>query len=132
MTKLSRSVDDFVGEKIRERRVMLGLTQENLAQHLGISYQQVQKYETAANRVSAGRLFEISKVLEAPISFFFDQFDETNIQKISLPHGGTSRGKIELLSNYDGIESKSVQTAVGDLVRSLSSRKEKRGRNRAA
>ena len=59
---LAKRVDAHVGGRIRDRRTGLGLTQEHLANALNISYQQVQKYETGANRVSAGRLYEISKI----------------------------------------------------------------------
>ena len=65
MNDLAKKVDDQVGRQIRKRRNLLGLTQEQLADALGISYQQVQKYETATNRVSAGRLFEIAAKLDS-------------------------------------------------------------------
>ena len=75
MGKVAKRVDDHVGERIRERRTMMGLTQEHLAKALDISYQQVQKYETGANRVSAGRLFEIAKRLEVDVAYFFENLE---------------------------------------------------------
>ena len=63
-------IDNYVGERIRERRTELGRTQEELGRALKISYQQVQKYETAANRVSAGRLYELARELEVDVSYF--------------------------------------------------------------
>ena len=65
------SVDEHIGQRIQLRRVMLGLSQKNLADVCGISFQQIQKYETAGNRISASRLFEISTAMETPVSFFF-------------------------------------------------------------
>ena len=65
------SVDEHIGQRIQLRRVMLGLSQKDLADVCGISFQQIQKYETAGNRISASRLFEISTAMETPVSFFF-------------------------------------------------------------
>lgn len=68
------SVDEHVGHQLRQRRSIVGMTQENLADAVGITFQQVQKYENGANRVSAGRLFEFSRILNVPVSFFFENF----------------------------------------------------------
>src|SRR5438046_9176788 len=66
------AIDDHVGARIRERRIMLGLTQQQLAEMIGVTYQQAHKYERGINRVSAGRLYEIARVLNAPITYFYD------------------------------------------------------------
>ena len=65
------AIDEHIGQRIQLRRVMLGLSQKDLAKVCGISFQQIQKYEVADNRISASRLFEISTALETPVSFFF-------------------------------------------------------------
>ena len=65
-------VDVHVGARIRLRRRLLGLSQEKLAEALGLTFQQVQKYERGSNRVSASKLYEISRTLQAPISFFYE------------------------------------------------------------
>lgn len=65
------SVDEHIGQRLQLRRVMLGLSQKDLANSCGVSFQQIQKYETAGNRISASRLFELSTILETPVSFFF-------------------------------------------------------------
>ena len=65
-------VDAHVGKKIRHRRWLAGMTQQQLAQHVGIKFQQIQKYETGANRVSASRLWDISETLEVPVGLFFE------------------------------------------------------------
>jgi transcriptional regulator with XRE-family HTH domain len=65
-------VDIHVGSRIRMRRTLLGLSQEKLGDALGLTFQQVQKYERGANRVGSSRLFEISRILDVPVSFFFE------------------------------------------------------------
>ena len=65
------AVDEHIGQRLQLRRVMLGLSQKDLVNACGVSFQQIQKYETAGNRISASRLFELSTVLETPVSFFF-------------------------------------------------------------
>ena len=69
---MKHPVDVHVGKRIRHRRWMVGMTQQQLAEKVGIKFQQIQKYETGMNRVSASRLWDISKALSVPIDFFFD------------------------------------------------------------
>lgn len=69
---MARSVDLHVGRRVRQRRWMLGMTQSQLADLVGIKFQQIQKYETGANRVSASRMWEIASVLDVPVTFFFE------------------------------------------------------------
>ncbi len=72
----SSPVDVHVGGRIRLRRTLLGMSQERLGEALGLTFQQVQKYEHGANRVSASRLFDLARVLDVPISFFYDDMPE--------------------------------------------------------
>lgn len=65
------SVDEHIGQRVQLRRTMMGMSQKDLAKICGVTFQQIQKYETAGNRISASRLFELSTALEAPVSFFF-------------------------------------------------------------
>ena len=68
---------DFVlGELLRQKRLAAGISQQQLAEACGITFQQVQKYERGANRVSAGRLYELARALSVPIQYFFDEFRE--------------------------------------------------------
>lgn len=113
-----RHIDRHVGERIRRRRAELGLTQHDLASVLGISYQQVQKYETGANRVSAGRLYEMSRQLGCTIGYFFDGLDET-AEPAELAHGGTNRTTIELARNFGRLPNAAVKGAISTLVRAL-------------
>ena len=70
--KRPNPIDIHVGSRVRMRRILAGMSQEGLGEALGITFQQVQKYEKGTNRISASRLQQISKILEAPTSFFFD------------------------------------------------------------
>lgn len=69
------SVDVHVGQRLRVRRSLLGMSQEKLADAIGLTFQQIQKYERGVNRISAGRLFQFSKILDIPVSYFYDQID---------------------------------------------------------
>lgn len=69
--RAATAVDDYIGARMRDRRTKLGLSQSDLAQTLGVSFQQVQKYEKGVNRVSAARLFEICKALKVPLASMF-------------------------------------------------------------
>ena len=66
------SIDVHVGKRVRERRVQLGMSQKSLAEAVGVSFQQIQKNERGTNRIGASRMFELSRVLDVPVSFFFD------------------------------------------------------------
>jgi transcriptional regulator with XRE-family HTH domain len=70
--KLPSLVDKHVGGRVRVRRLMLGLSQESLGEYLGLTFQQVQKYEKGVNRISASRLQQLSEILEVPVPFFFE------------------------------------------------------------
>ena len=69
---MKHPVDVHVGKRVRHRRWMVGMTQQQLAEHVGIKFQQIQKYETGMNRVSASRLWDIAETLSVPVSFFFE------------------------------------------------------------
>ena len=66
-------IDIHVGSRVRSRRTLLGMSQEKLGEAIGLTFQQVQKYERGANRVGASRLYDLSRVLDVPVSYFFDE-----------------------------------------------------------
>ena len=72
---MTHPVDNHVGRRLRYRRTMLGMTQQQLANSVGIRFQQIQKYESGANRVSASRLWDLAAALDVPVSFFFEEID---------------------------------------------------------
>lgn len=76
MAPRRNKVDVYVGERLRQYRMLAGLSQEELGRRVGLTFQQIQKYEKGANRVGAGRLYEFSKVLEVPLTYFYDGYEE--------------------------------------------------------
>jgi len=77
LTKVPKPVDVHVGARLRLRRILLGYTQERLGKSVDLTFQQIQKYERGANRISASRLHEFATELNVPVSFFFDDMDKT-------------------------------------------------------
>lgn len=75
---MKHPVDIHVGKRVRHRRWMLGVTQQKLGDKVGIKFQQIQKYETGMNRISASRLWDIAEALDVPVSFFFEGFEKTD------------------------------------------------------
>src|SRR5260370_31151748 len=108
------AIDDHVGARIRERRIMLGLTQQQLAEMIGVTYQQAHKYERGINRVSAGRLYEIARVLNAPITYFYDGGGEE-----ARPAPTHQRMLLEIARNFSEIQNERHQEAVSQLARAL-------------
>ncbi|HEY5056483.1 MAG TPA: helix-turn-helix transcriptional regulator [Acidobacteriaceae bacterium] len=88
----SQSFDHHIAERIRTRRMMLGISQETLGKHLGVTFQQIQKYEKGTNRVSGGRLWEITKLFETPIDWFFDEMPGAKVVE-----NGASRAANDIL-----------------------------------
>ncbi len=128
-------IDVHVGTRIRQRRALLGMSQGNLATALGLTFQQVQKYERGANRVGSSRLFDLSRVLDVPISYFFDGMSE-NVTQYSprmIISGLTKepvhehvadpmnkRETLELVRAYYRIKDGRVRKSLFELVRLLS------------
>lgn len=73
---MAHPVDVHVGKRVRHRRWLVGMTQQQLAEKVGIKFQQIQKYETGANRVSASRLWDIADALDVPVAFFFEGIED--------------------------------------------------------
>ena len=117
--RASRRVDHCVGQRIRNRRLELGWTQHRLASKLGMSYQQVQKYETGANRINAGRLHQIAMCLDVGVGFFFERAALSSVTA-PLEHGGKNRVTIELVRNFIDISNEPLRSALCGLIRALS------------
>ncbi len=130
-------IDAHVGSRIRLRRTLLGLSQERLGDALGLTFQQVQKYERGINRVGASRLFDLARVLDVPISFFFDDMPEPlastapnlamaalgGVAETQQGYGSDSvmnrRETVELVRAYYRISDAAVRKRVFELIRSL-------------
>lgn len=120
---MSHPVDVHVGKRIRHRRWMSGTTQQQLAERVGIKFQQIQKYETGMNRVSASRLWDIANVLEVPVSFFFEGMDSADAgdgTAANMPADiMTDKEALELLRSYYAIP-ENQRRRLFDLARVLS------------
>jgi transcriptional regulator with XRE-family HTH domain len=114
-TSRTQDIDRHVGVRIRERRVMLGLTQQQLAELIGVTYQQAHKYERGINRVSAGRLFDVAQVLNVPVNYFFDGLEQEGERAISP----RERMCLELARNFAQIPNERHQEALSQLARVL-------------
>jgi len=123
--KQPNPIDVYVGSRIRMRRNILGMSQEKLGEHLGITFQQIQKYEKGTNRVGASRLQAIASILEVPPSFFFDGAPGG---QEGLMEESQSTYMVDFLSSTEGIqlnrafariEDPKVRRKVIDLVRAL-------------
>ena len=112
------AIDDHVGGRIRERRIMLGLTQQQLAEIIGVTYQQAHKYERGINRVSAGRLFDIARALSAPITYFYEGIGEEDRRQNTVHQ----RMQLEIARNFAEIRNEKHQEAVSQLARALASK----------
>src|ERR1700736_405825 len=112
------AIDNYVGGGVRDRRPMLGLTQQQLAEVIGVTYQQAHKYERGINRVSAGRLFEIARALSAPITYFYEGIGEEGPRQITLHQ----RMQLKIARNFTEIRNERHQKAVSQLARALASR----------
>lgn len=118
-TTLSASdVDRLVGDRIRRRRILMGLTQDQLGESLGISYQQIQKYETGANRVSAGRLYLIATRLEVSPGWFFDPV-KSDASSDDFEELGSSRLLMEFVRSFARINDERLKTVLVSLVRAM-------------
>src|SRR5271156_7060602 len=111
----TQHIDRHVGARVRERRIMLGFTQQQLADLIGVTYQQAHKYERGINRISAGRLFEIAHVLSVPVNYFFEGLDGEASRAVSP----RERMCLELARNFAQIPNERHQEALSQLARVL-------------
>jgi transcriptional regulator with XRE-family HTH domain len=128
-------IDVHVGQRIRLRRTLLGMSQERLADAIGLTFQQVQKYERGANRVGSSRLFDLARVLDVPISFFFEEMEASVAAKspsrlmgihdsrapsyAADPETLMRRETLELVRAYYSIEEPGIRKRVFELTKTL-------------
>ena len=125
-------VDVHVGNRVRLRRTLLGMSKEKLGESLGLTFQQVQKYERGANRIGASRLWDLSRVLDCPVAFFFDEMDQETAsaspRNLSVetpdlePRDGdqmTKRETLELVRAYYRIKDYHIRRRIYELAKSL-------------
>ncbi len=125
----STAIDAYVGRRLKQRREELGLSQEKLADFLGISFQQVQKYERGFNRVGASRLFQIGEALAVPTAYFFEGIEPQNRGSLAEDNNSpdpmnvasllSAPGAMELLAEYAKVTSPQQRKKIVELVRLL-------------
>ena len=123
------AVDSYVGTRVRLRRTLLGLSQTELGDVLGVTFQQIQKYENGSNRIGASRLYAVSEALEVPVSYFFEDIPE-GLEKLP-PHSKPrlvdedsddimlKRETLELVRPYYQIESGNIRTSIRKLLKAM-------------
>jgi transcriptional regulator with XRE-family HTH domain len=110
-----RDVEQHVGRRIRERRVQLGLTQQQLADLIGVTYQQAHKYERGINRISAARLFTLARVLGVEANYFFDGVDAPHAEAVDE----RQRLSLDVARNFARIRNERCREAFAQLCRAL-------------
>jgi transcriptional regulator with XRE-family HTH domain len=119
---MKHPVDVHVGKRVRHRRWMVGMTQQQLAEKVGIKFQQIQKYETGMNRVSASRLWDIAEALSVPVAFFFEGLAATEAEASASNVPGdilADKEALELVRSYYAIP-ENQRRRLFDLARVLS------------
>jgi transcriptional regulator with XRE-family HTH domain len=113
--KKPNPTDIHVGSRIRMRRNMLGMSQEKLGENLGITFQQIQKYEKGTNRVGASRLQAIASILEVPVSFFFaDAAGRETADVTGLSEGKSANFVVDFVSSGEGLQLNRAFARIGD------------------
>lgn len=127
--RAANAVDRKVGQRVRSRRLEIGMSQERLAELLGVTFQQVQKYEKGVNRIAVSRLWDISVALEMPVSRFFEGVSARGVAEnrqdyvddaLATPEGA------QLMALFASIKSQKVRRKVVELVRTLTEEDTKR------
>ncbi|MDG1286231.1 MAG: helix-turn-helix transcriptional regulator [Rickettsiales bacterium] len=125
---MAHPVDEYVGKRLRDRRTRLGMSQEALAKNSGITFQQVQKYERATNRIAVSRIYEFASVLRVPVSFFFDGMIGDNEYALAEPREGFKHEERpldtdlkEIIEAYRKIEDPEMRKSVKTLVKGIAS-----------
>ncbi len=120
--KRQRALDAYLGARLRLRRLMLGLSQEALGAKLALTFQQVQKYEKGANRISASRLYELAHVLDVPVSYFYEGLDDEGnpaeyegLQEEAVTTGDDVSPYLEFVSSSDGVQLNKAFLDIADI-----------------
>lgn len=129
MKKPPNPIDVHVGSRVRLRRMLVGMSQEKLGEQLGLTFQQVQKYEKGTNRIGASRLYQIARILSVPVQFFYDDMAEAAARPqagFAEPDGAenvmdfvSSSEGLSLNRSYTRIKDAAVRRRVLDLIRTL-------------
>ncbi len=125
-------IDIHVGSRVKLRRMILGMSQESLGKSLGLTFQQIQKYEKGVNRIGASRMFELSRLLDVPVQFFYDEYGGDGPSAPGFAENGAgdvmgllnSSEGVQLCRYFSGIRDPEVKKRVLELVRSIAETEE--------
>lgn len=116
-SRRANPMDVHVGGRVRLRRMLLGMSQEKLGEHLGLTFQQVQKYEKGVNRIGASRLFEMARVLQVPVQFFYDEAPK-EASHFAAQSGFADRASdgyvVDFLASREGLELNKAFSRISD------------------
>ena len=128
-TTRADEIDKYVGQRLRQKRVAAGLSQQALGDVVGVSIQQIQKYEKATNRVAAGKLYKLAELLREPVTYFFEGLDihakrasnfAESQEEFADKDGVKEREVLSLVRSYNEISNPHVRKKILDLVKTLS------------
>jgi transcriptional regulator with XRE-family HTH domain len=122
-------MDDHVGKRLKRKRILLGMSQQDLGDAVNVSIQQIQKYEKATNRISSGKLYNLAKLLQVPVSYFFSHSEELEAAsdlKLADPeaseqgeYDASEREIVSLLRSYNEINDINLRKKILELVKTL-------------
>lgn len=129
--KKPNPIDIHVGSRVRLRRMLVGMSQEKLGDKMGLTFQQIQKYEKGANRIGASRLYRLSRILDVPVQFFFEDASRLDPEpgQPGFAEGNSENSLIEFVNSREGLElnrcfvriaDPKIRRRIIDLVRVLS------------
>lgn len=116
-------IDVAVGRELKKRRTLLGMSQEELASKVDLTFQQIQKYESGANRISASRLYEFSVVLDCPVEFFFASWKKENsetIEETRYQNPFKSKETMDMVAQYYSLETEELRARFMTLLKTVS------------
>lgn len=120
-TKQPNPIDKQIGQRVRTQRLVIGMSQEKLGDALGVTFQQIQKYEKGTNRIGSGRLHQIASVLSVPVNFFFQDLGDETPERTDPGLAGLVNDKagLELLRAFNRVKTPAIRQAILQLVRSV-------------
>lgn len=124
---IKKNVDAHVGKRLKDRRIMMGLSQEVVAKSVGITFQQVQKYEKGSNAMNSVRLYELASFMGVPVAYFFEGIDEAVSGFAEAPalafdyenDAASDRESMEMMKSFKSIKESNVRRRLSDLMRAI-------------
>lgn len=117
MKRRNKNLDAFIGNRVKQRRIELGISQKKLGVYLGVSHEQIRKYEIGNNKISASMLYSIGNVLGVDFYYFFEGVRE---EKLPIQSKTNALEKLELVRNFSAIKNEKLKRKIRDLVRTVS------------